>query len=55
MCLGKLQVNLIGTMLFSPVNLESNKGNSHHCLQIIVSVSMRDSREAWRRTSDWLI
>lgn len=53
--LGKLQARLGGSMGFSPVNLESSKGNGCHSLQIIVSVSMRDGREAWRRTRDWLI
>lgn len=44
-----------GKMLFSPVNLENIKGNNNHSFQIIVSVSMRGGRGAWRRTRDWLI
>lgn len=35
------------------VNFESSESNSHS-LQITVSVSMRDSSEAWMRTRDWL-
>lgn len=42
-------------MGFDPLNLESSKGNSYHSFQITVFVSMRDNREAWRRTRDWLI
>lgn len=37
----------------SNVNFESSESNSHS-LQISVSVSMRDSSEAWMRTRDWL-
>lgn len=44
-----------GRMGLDPWNLECSKGNSYHSFQIIVSVSMRDNREAWRRTRGWLI